>query len=263
LFLQRTIGNRATSLAIQREFEDQGEKAAPQPVLEEAASGAVNVEGVNAFGESDGMVGSGVAPHAMSNKGKTGSDLWEHAGGAGGVGNQSVGSAELTAPVYETRAATAKKPAKAWIKSGTGKVKVVRSYTGVSSGNNGVYKHGGGTTWVTGKASTRIDKHEKEHIKSSKALHDAHIKPVEKRVSSYRGLTGKNKDGADEAAATTALQTEIDWNTAVNDFATNDSAQNTPMGPVDLIDQAKPDFYYNFGAKEVKKVQYDHFVDTN
>ena len=85
LFLQRTIGNRATSLAIQREFEDQGEKAAPQPVLEEAASGAVNVEGVNAFGESDGMVGSGVAPHAMSNKGKTGSDLWAHAGGAGGV----------------------------------------------------------------------------------------------------------------------------------------------------------------------------------
>lgn len=257
------LGNRATTLAIQREFEDAGEAAAPQKVLEEAASGAVTVEAESAFGEADGMIGADVAPHAMSNKGKTGSDLWAHAGGAGGVGNQSVGSATLTAPVYESRAATAKKPAKAWIKSGTGKVTVIRSYTGVSKGNNGVYKHGGGATWVTGKASSRIDKHEKEHIKTSKELHDAHIKPLEKRVSSYRGMTGKNKDGTDEAAAIAALQTEVDWNTAVNDFATNDTTQNTPMGPVDLIDQAKPDFYYDFGAKDVKKVTYDHFVDTN
>ncbi|MEP6871381.1 MAG: hypothetical protein ABI939_05965, partial [Anaerolineaceae bacterium] len=167
-----------------------------------------------------------------------------------------------TAPVYESKPATAKKPAKAWIKSGTGKVAVVRSFIGVPSGNNGVYKHGGGATWITGKAASRIDKHEKEHIKTTKALHDAHIKPLEKRVSTYRGMTGNNKDGADEAAAIAALQTEINWNTAVNDFATNDTAQNTPMGPVDTIDLAKPDFYFDFGARDVKKVTYDHFVDT-
>jgi nicotinamide mononucleotide (NMN) deamidase PncC len=265
LFSQRSIGNRATALAIQREFEDQGEQLnAPQPVLEEAASGAVQAEGVNPFGEVDGAIGSNVVPHAMSNKGQTGTELWHHAGGGrGGTGNQNTGSADLVAPVYKSKPATAKKPAKAWIEGGTGKVKVTRSYVGVKQGNNGEYKHSPGLTWITWKAKWRIAKHEREHIKVTRQLHQTHIQPLEKRLSKYRGITGKRMDGVDEAAAITALQAHVDWNTAVNGFANDDTTQNTPMGPVDTTDLAKPDFYFDFGPKLIKKVQYGHYTNTN
>ena len=264
LLAQRTIGNRAMSLVVQREFEDQGEQLqAPRPILEETASGAVQPEAINAFGEIDGSIGSNVVPHAMSNRGQTGTDKWHHAGGAkGGTSNQPTGDAQLTAPVYKSKPATATKPAKAWIEGGTGKVKVVRSYIGVTQGDNGVYKHAPGLTWVTWKAKWRIAKHEREHINVTKQLHNAHIKPLEERISKYRGIGHKRMPGADEAAAIAGLKAHVDWNKAVNDFATNDTTQNTPMGPVDTTDLAKPDFHFDFGAKRVKKVDYGHYVNT-
>ncbi|MEO8539448.1 MAG: hypothetical protein ABI577_06875 [bacterium] len=264
LFAQRTIGNRAMSRAIQREFEDQDEQlGAPQPVLEESASGAVQSEGVNQFGEVDGSIGSNVVPHAMSNKGQSGTELWHHAGGGrGGTGNQPTGDAQLTAPVYKSKPAAGTKPAKAWIEGGTGKVKVVRSYVGVTQGDNGVYKHAPGQTWITWKAKWRIAKHEREHIKKTKELHKTHVQPLEKRVSKYRGIGHSSMDGADEAAAIAALQTHIDWNKSVNDFAADDTTQNTPMGPVDTTDQAKADFYFDFGNKRVKGTDYGHYVNT-
>ena len=264
LSAQRRVGNRATAFAIQRAFEDQGEQEnAPQPILEEAASGAVQPEAINQFGEVDGSIGSNVVPHAMSNKGQTSTDKWHHAGGArGGTGNQPTGSADLTAPVYKSKPATAKKPAKAWIEGGTGKVKVIRSYVGVTQGDNGVYKHAPGLTWITWKAKWRIAKHEREHIKVTKELHKQHIQPLEKRVSKYRGVGHSSMDGADEPTAIANLQAHIDWNTAVNGFANDDTTQNTPMGPVDTNDLAKADFYFDFGAKKVKGVDYGHYVNT-
>ncbi len=264
-FAQRTIGNRATSAIIRREFEDQGEQLQePRPVLEEAESAAVTPEAVNEFGEIDGSIGSNVLPHAMFNRGQTGAEKWHHAGGGrGGTGNQPTGDAKLTAPVYKSKPATATKPAKAWIKAGTGRVKVVRSWVGVVFGNNGEYKHAPGLTYVTWKAKMRIAKHEREHVKVTKQLHNTHIKPMEKRIAKYKGIGHKSMEGADEAAAIAALRAHVDWNTAVNGFANDDTTQNTPMGPVDTTDQAKPDFYFDFGPKKVWGKNYGHYVNTN
>ncbi len=264
-FAQRTLGNRAASAIIRREFEDQDEQLQePRPILEESESAAVTAEAVNEFGEIDGSIGSNVLPHAMFNRGQTGAEKWHHAGGGrGGTGNQPTGDAKLTAPVYKSKPATATKPAKAWIKSGTGKVKVVRSWVGVVFGNNGEYKHAPGLTYITWKAKMRIAKHEREHVKVTKQLHNTHIKPMEKRIAKYKGIGHKSMEGADEAAAIAALQAHVDWNTAVNGFANDDTTQNTPMGPVDTNDLAKPDFYFDFGPKKVWGKNYGHYVNTN
>lgn len=260
---QRQIGNRAVAAFLQREFEDQGEQLQPpKPILEETGSGSVQTEGANEFGEVDGSIGSGVFPHFMFNLGQTSTDKWHHAAGGGGKGNQFTGDAKLVAPVYKSKPATATKPAKAWIKFGTGRVRVVRSYVGVVFGNNGEYRHAPGLTWITFKAKRRIAKHEREHVKKTRELHTQHIKPLEKRISKYRSPGAKTMPGTDEAAAIAALQAHVDWNTAVQGFATDDTTQNTPMGPVDTTDQARADFYFDFGPKKVLGKQYGHYVNT-
>jgi hypothetical protein len=250
--------------SVQRAFEDGGEdQQAAAPILEEAETGSVTPEAKNEFGEIDGSIGSNVLPHAVTDDGQTAKDLWHHAGGTtGGTGNQPTGDAQLTAPVYKSKPATATRPAKAWIKSGTGKVKVVRSFTGVPQGNNGTYKHSPGLVWLTWKAKWRIATHEREHVKKTRELHDAHIKPLQDRIAKYRGVAHKTMTGTDEAAAIAALQTQIDWNQAVNDFAQEDTAENQPMGPVDTADMATADFYHDYGPRKIKGVDYGHFVKT-
>jgi hypothetical protein len=282
LELQRLAGNEAVvewlkphspspaSMVVQREFGDEGqageatlEPAAGevvQPDLGEDAAGAEPVSAeTSEFGEMDGSIDSGVAPHTFINKGQVASAKWLHTGGSGGKGNEGVGSADLVAPIYES--APPKKAggdATAKVKKGTGKVKVKRSYNGVKPGDNGTAAwagSGGGEVFVMWSAVARIAKHEAGHIKETKKFHDANIKPLEARVKATR-------KAATEAAAIAALQTHVDWNTSVTSFATADTAMNTPGGTFDTTDQAKADFYHDKGPKTINKKVFAHFVEA-
>jgi hypothetical protein len=100
------------------------------------------------------------------------------------------------------------------------------------------------------------------HVKSSKEIHNANIKPLDKRVDKYKGKGNAMKTGATAAGALAALQAVIDWNTAVNAFSNADTAANTPMGTVDNQDLASPTFVRDYGAKTVKGTNYAHYIDT-
>jgi hypothetical protein len=272
--LQRTVGNAAVvqllraGTAVQRQFGDTGKASGPasgEVVTEDPESGTAQPEAANEFGEIDGAITSHVVAHAMSDKGATAKDLWHHAGGTSGWTGapHTCGEVDLTAPVYES---SGKGTAwKAWIKGGTGGAKVTRSFTGGSAGDNGVYKHGGGQVWISSRGAKRLDKHENAHTKKSKEIHDTHIKPLEKRISKYRGIGRSSKAGTSKDAAIGALKTEIDWNATVKAFADEDIAQNAPMaaGGVDVVDMATADFYKDFGAHDVKGTTYDHYVDID
>jgi hypothetical protein len=222
----------------------------------------------NEWGEIDGGMVSSVVPTAFVSKGKTGSGAVHWGGGNGGVGGQGVGSIDVTAPVYEGRdeiaevkdgkgkVTTKHKPARAWIKAGTGKAKVTRSYRGVLTGANG------GGYFITRKAAARIDVHEMKHVNSSKALHGTNIKPLEKRVAKRVGTAKGLESGTTTAEATTALQAEIDWNTSVTAFSSADTTANTPGGSTDTTDSSSANFYFNYGPRKVKGTDYTSYIDT-
>lgn len=278
LDLQRLAGNRAVAallraaprVSVQRAFVDDGQTGegtvepavgeVAQPDLGESAEAAQPTpESVNEFGEMDGAIDTGVVPHTFLNKGQVSAGTWHHCGGSGGKGNEGVGSADLVAPIYD--AAPPKKAggeATATVRKGTGKVTVKRSYNGVSPGDNGNAAWAGSTggpVFIMWSAVARMAKHEAGHIKETKKFHDAHVKPLEKRVRATR-------KGATEADAKAALQTHVDWNTSINGFATADTAMNVPGGTFDTTDQAKADFYHDKGPKKIKKKQYDHLIEA-
>jgi hypothetical protein len=282
LELQRLAGNGAVAellrphsrapsgLVVQREFTDEGETSdgplegaaveLVQPDLGEDAEAADPVAAeANEFGEMDGSIDTGVEPHAFKNLGQVASAKWLHTGGTGGMGNQGVGSADLVAPIFDS--APPKKvggDATAKVRAGTGKVKVKRSFNGVKPGDNGTAVwagSGGGDVFVMWSAVERIATHERGHIKETKKFHDANIKPLEARIKQTR-------KAPTEAAAVTALQTFVDWNTSVTNFATADTTMNTPGGTWDTTDQAKANFYHDKGVKTINKKAFAHFVEA-
>lgn len=282
LELQRDAGNRAVTellrqgspvaatMLAQRDLDDRGKvDEAPlepaggeiaQPELGGDASGTQPVAAeTNEFGEMDGSIDTAVAPHAFLNKGQVATGRWHHAGGSGGRGNEGVGSADLVAPKYD--ALPPRKPggnATARVRKGTGTVRVRRSYNGVVPGDNGTAAwagSGGGGVFIMWSAVERIARHEVGHIRQTKRFHDAHIKPLEKRVKATR-------KAPTEAAAIAALQAHVDWNTSIMDFATADAAMNAPGGTFDTTDQAKADFYHDKGPKKIRKRVYAHFIEA-
>lgn len=278
--LQRLAGNSAVAHAlssarrgipvVQREFEDQGQVGdgsleAPgpvaQPSLAEGGGGGAELQaqGVNEFGEMDGLLTTGTEVHAFVNRGKVASGLWHHCGGTGGKGNENTGTSTVVAPVYESSPPTPKGgPAKAWVRKGTGKVKVSRSWNGVVGGNNGAatWSGSGGTlVYLRSSAVARMGAHESGHVKETKKIHDVDIKALEKRVKA-------KKTGATEADAVLALQTHVDWNAALASFATKDTAMNAPGLTFDTTDQAKANFYHDKGAKRIKGVDYGHLIEA-
>ncbi len=277
--LQRLAGNAAVTGAVtsarrevpvvQREFEDLGQAgegtleptgAGTQPSLAEGAGGAeLQPQGANEFGEMDGLLTTGTEVHAFVDRGKVASGLWHHCGGTGGKGNENTGSSTVVAPVYESSPPTPKGgPAKAWVRKGTGTVKVSRSWNGVPSGNNGAATWGGsgGTlVYLRSSAVARMGKHESGHVKETKKIHDVDIKALEKRVKEKR-------TAATEADAVLALQTHVDWNNALTTFAAKDTAMNAPGLTFDTTDQAKADFYHDKGAKKIKGVDYGHLIEA-
>lgn len=126
----------------------------------------------------------------FDDQGRTGEGLWHHCGGTGGKGNENTGQADLVAPKYVSAPAAKGGNARAWLEDGTGKVEVKRSYNGVPVGAQGAFvAPPPGTVWMTKGAAKRVDKHEEAHGKKTKELHDQHIKPLEKRVTTWRRPT--------------------------------------------------------------------------
>ena len=256
LHLQGQIGNQAVQrllgpAVVQREFDDEdkvGEDAVGvwRGPARHPESATPKFEGLNESGLIDGEITSDVQPHAFTDGGRVGEGAWHHCGGTGGKGVENLGDATLVAPVFKTSPPGKDGVAKAWIRHGTGKVKVKRSFLGVTHGVQGAFTDGSGTGWMSPRARDRIDRHERQHTKKTKEIHDTHIKPLEERIDKYRGIIKAKKQGATEAVARADLETEINWNQAVTDFANEDTAENTPMGPVDNDDSSSADFYKDY-----------------
>jgi hypothetical protein len=200
------------------------------------------------------------APHVFVNGGKTGAAAvwWGGGGGGGGRGNQYVGDVTEVQPRIKTSRSGILglygNPV-AWVERGTGTATVTRSYVGVLVGANGTY-------YITQRAADQIDRHEEDHVNSSRRHHDTYIIPLEARVAEHTGSANALQAGDTKDAARVALETYIDWTTAISNFQTNDNTDNYPMGAVDQADQADPNTKFDYGPRTVDGVNYAHYVDT-
>jgi len=232
-----------------------GQEAAqgkPLTISKEAAS--LRPPAKNEFGMFDGPGGSSTQPKVFVAGGKTGSAPVHWSGGNGGTVNQVVGQIDLVAPVIEAKDAPSdKQQATAWIRPGTGTLKVTRSYVGVLTGANNSW-------YITAKAVARIDSHELLHVASSKGHHDNFVVALESKVAQYTGEAKALSSGRTKAEATAALTKALDWNGSVQKFQQADIADNTPMGAVDTKDLASPTFIQDRGPQTVDGKNYDHYV---
>jgi len=205
----------------------------------------------------------GLCPHAFTAGGMTGTVTW---GPAGAKGNQPAGSIQgEVSPVYQAQApvphdAGPPDPAKAWVQNGTGTMQVTRSYTGVNSGNQG------NGYFVTAAAAARINQHEVGHVNLSSGFHNSDLKPVLDNILGYTQAQAGRGTGANQAAAITALQTTLNmpagWNTAKTNFASHDTAANTPGGSWDTTELASGTYIVDIGPGTVAGNAYTHRIKT-
>jgi hypothetical protein len=221
--------------------------------VHEAKEATLDEPETSEWDEKEGQLGSDTKPHMFVDGGKSGTALDNSAGGAGGSGDQDVGSITLVAPVYEGSGGDAPK---AWIRPGTGTAVVTRSYKGSQLGANGP------DVYLTQAAVDRTDEHEVLHVESSRTIHGTHIVPLEKRVADPTGEANAKVGGASREDAISLLKTYIDWNTAVDGFRDDDTAANTPMGSVDLTDLMSPTFIENYGPRTVDGINYATYFDV-
>jgi hypothetical protein len=165
-------------------------------------------------------------PGAFLNVGQTGTVVWAGGGGAGPHGNQAPGEvANPVAPVYESRSNGT--DADAWVRSGTGRIEVIRSWLGANAGDQG-------NGWfVTAAAAARLNAHETQHVASSQGFYNAHLGPLLARVAD-RSL-GLNVASTEEKAIG-ALRGIIRWPESVTAFQSADHAANKKMGTIDTAD---------------------------
>ena len=233
-----------------------------QPVPQEFENADL-YEQYNESGFLDGEQESNVYARVFINRGKTGSARVHWGGGAGGLNNQSVGAISLTAPILDgIGPPKAGAPAEAWVRPGTGRARVTRSFTGVLVGANGVGLQPNGPIFITARAAGRIDTHERLHITTTKRVHDMYITLLEDRVRRHTGKAKSLKLGATKADAIASLRTFIGWNTTVANFRADDRTENTPGGKVDTADWATADFYRDYGPRVVKGKNFAHYYDT-
>ena len=120
------------------------------------------------------------------------------------MGVETLGAATTVAPVIKTSPRGKDGMAKAWIQSGTGTVKVKRSFRGVTHGVQGAFTDPPpGTVWMSARARDRVDKHERLHTSKTKEIHDAHIKPLEERIDKYSGFFKDKKQAPARGQLTT------------------------------------------------------------
>ncbi|MFX0046484.1 MAG: hypothetical protein ACFE8Z_11595 [Candidatus Hermodarchaeota archaeon] len=205
-----------------------------------------------------GTLGSNVLPTAFVNSGSTGSDtVWWAGGGATGArGNQGVGSfQEKVDPIYDNEPASEGGKYMAWIRDNTGKVKVERSYVSVKTGANG------NDWYITARAKTRIETHEKGHVNKSKELYESYVKPIEDKVPDVRGKSNAVEAGNSAAQAVKSLKDAVKWDDGINNFKQKDKDANKPGGTWDTQEQATADWYYDYGPRGVGNKNYTHYVD--
>jgi hypothetical protein len=209
--------------------------------------------GTVAHGGEDGHDHS-AQPHAFTDGGQTGTVVWGGGGGAGARGNEAAGSIQSqVAPEYQAKANPDSKDADAWVKPGTGKVGVTRSWVGIASGDQG-------NGWfVTPAAATRINAHELLHVASSKGHYNTNLKPLEDRVADKTLGMGV---AATPELAIAHLKTVIKWPESITAFQTNDKADNKPMGPVDTNDLASGTYPVDSGPGTVGGKNYQHRART-
>lgn len=233
--------------------EEEEEKATAPPV------GFVDLgqTGTVAYGSNPVVDEDEDRPHAFTDGGQTGTVKWAGGGGAGAHGNESTGSIQSqTAPVFDSSPPPAAGGnAEAWVKAGTGKANVTRSWVGIASGDQG------NGHFVTVAAAARINSHETLHVASTKGIYNANIKPLLERVDDH-GPTKPKTTGATAAAAVTALQAIIKWPATITAFQTADTAANKPNGPVDAADIATGSYPVDAGAGTVAGKAYQHRVRT-
>lgn len=241
------------------EEEEVAREAGPEAMAPELARevdprpGAVSERGP-VVGTLDGKVIS----RAFVDGGSTGTDtVWWAGGGAKGAqGNQGVGTIQKEVkPVYDQAApAGAGQKHTAWVRNGTGLVEVKRSYVSVKNGANG-------SDWyITSKANTRIETHEKGHVNKSSDLYNQYIKPAEDAATRYTGKANAVEADSAEKCKSALLQ-KVKWASGMQSFKGTDRTQNIPGGTWDTQEQATADWYYDYGAKKVGQKNYAHYVD--
>jgi hypothetical protein len=193
-------------------------------------------------------------PQAFTDGGNTGTVIWAGGGGAGAHGNEAVGSVQSqVAPEYQGKANPDTKDADAWVKPGTGKVSVTRSWVGIGSGDQG-------NGWfVTPAGATRINAHELLHVASTKGHYNTHLKPLEERVADKTLGMGV---AATPELAIAHLKTVIKWPESITAFQNADKADNKPMGPVDTNDLASGTYPVDSGPGTVGGKNYQHRLRT-
>jgi hypothetical protein len=197
--------------------------------------------------------GDNCFPQAFADGGQTGTVVWAGGGGAGAHGNEAAGSVQTHIPPTFSAQTLSPTDADAWVKIGTARLDVTRSWVGINSGNQG------NGHFVTSKAAARINQHETLHVANTRSNYKAHIEPLLNRVGEfYAGV--KTQHAPTQAAAITALQNYIRWAGSVTAFQNADRAANQPGGTVDSADLKSGTYPVDAGPGKVGGVNFQHRV---
>ena len=194
-------------------------------------------------------------PLAFTDAGRTGTVAWSGGGGAGAHGNQATGSLQTNVPptFFQTSST-----ADAWIREGTGKIDVTRSWTGVSGGNQG------NGFFLTAGAATRINQHEMQHVANVRGHYNTVIDPLLNRVLNFTMdlATASAVRPPASPRSIPALTAIIQWPASVTQFQTRDTADNSPGGTVDTADLASGTYPVDAGPGTVAGTAYNHRIRT-
>jgi hypothetical protein len=194
-------------------------------------------------------------PHAFTNGGQTGTIAWAGGGGAGPHGNESTGSVQAqNAPDYQSKSNGVFSDSEAWIKAGTGtSVDVTRSYLGANAGDQG------NGHFVTAGAAGRFNSHEVLHVNSTQGIYTTNIPPLITRAADYLG-GAKTVHAKTQLGAISDLKGIVKWKDTLDAFASQDTAQNKPMGPTDTNDLATGTYPVDSGPGNVGGKAFQHRV---
>lgn len=194
-------------------------------------------------------------PHAFTDGGMTSTVVWAGGGGAGPRGNQGTGTIQTyETPTYESRSNGITSDSNAWVKDGTGKIDVTRSWLGANAGDQG------NGHFVTSSAAARFNSHEILHVNSTRSIYDTNIPPMLARLATYYASAGGTTSAFLQISAIWALKDAIGWEPAVKAFQDGDTAANAPMKTIDTNDLASGTYPVDRGPGKIGGKDYQHRV---